>query len=81
MQARARVLAFTSIATVVLGVVTLLAAVPSGGSVAAGNAMCDRACLTGFVDRYLDALIHSYVVGLSTYTVGLRCRFVKTGRR
>lgn len=57
MQARARVLAFTSIATVVLGAVTLLAAVPSGGSVAAGNATCDRACLNGFVDRYLDALI------------------------
>ncbi|MQA87678.1 MAG: hypothetical protein GEV03_24405, partial [Streptosporangiales bacterium] len=47
-----RILTFTFIATIAVAIVTLLVALPSGGSVRT----CDRVCLNGFVDRYLDAL-------------------------
>ena len=63
------------IRTVVAGL-ALVAGVIAGGGVTSARAACDRACLTGFADRYMAALVAHDPARLPVST---RLRFTEDG--
>src|SRR3954467_5715246 len=56
----------------------LFAASFSGGSASAQSGACDRACLEGFVDRYLDALVKHDPAAVP---LAANVRFTENGQR
>jgi hypothetical protein len=56
----------------------ILAACCSGGSAWAQSGACNRACLEGFVDRYLDALVKH---DPSAVPLATNVRFTENGQR
>src|SRR5215470_4459860 len=56
----------------------LFAACSAGGSAWAQSGACDRACLEGFVDRYLDALVKHDPSGVP---LSATVRFTENGQR